>query len=65
MPDFEIEDHFSVFLVRPLSDEAREYVQEYVYVEGWQWENDSFACDRRVLDDLLDGIEGYGFEVKR
>lgn len=63
MTDVRIEPHGSVVLVRPLSDEARAWVDENVQLEGWQWFGGAFACDPRYVDNLCGGLREAGLEV--
>ena len=62
--DFQIEDHGSICLVRPLNDAARDWLDEHVEAEGWQWMGNALACEPRYLPDLADGIEADGFTVQ-
>jgi len=65
MPDFIAENHGSVVLIEPVSDEAREFVADSVSVEPWQWMGASFACDHRMARHLLDDLEKeYAFDVE-
>jgi hypothetical protein len=62
--DFSLSDHGSVALVTPLSPSAREWVDENVSLESWQWVGGSFACDPRYVDDLVAGITGDGLTIE-
>lgn len=46
-PDIRFEDHGSVVLVRPLTDAAREWIDENVQQEGWQWFGGALGVDAR------------------
>lgn len=47
--------------MRPLTDAAREWVDENVELESWQWHGDAFACEPRAVSPLLEGMaEGLG-----
>ena len=63
MSDVAIEDHGSVVMVRPTSDAAKEWVDENVQLESWQWHGGAFACDPRMVMDLVDGMADAGLEV--
>ena len=54
---FDIFDGGSVVLITPISEEAREWVAKNVVTEPWQWLGDRFACEPRMVDDLLEGFE--------
>jgi len=63
MSDVTIEDHGSVVMVRPVSDAAKSWVKEHVQLESWQWLGGAFACDHRMVMDLVDGMVEAGLEV--
>jgi hypothetical protein len=58
MSDFRIENHGSVVLVRPLNDEARDWLQEHT--DG-QWFGDALAVEPRYVENLLVGAVDAGF----
>lgn len=62
-PDFRVSAHGSVTLIHVLSDAARDWVDENVALEGWQWLGDAFACEPRYVGNLIDGIEADGLVV--
>lgn len=64
MTDFKIENHGSVFLFLPLTEAAREHVEEEVRPEGWQRMGEGFAVEHRVAFDLTDALVGEGFTVE-
>lgn len=51
-----VEDHGTIVLVRPLTEEARAWVDENVSLESWQWRGDAFACEPRCVAALLEGM---------
>jgi hypothetical protein len=59
--DFKVEDNGSVVLIVPMNRGAREWVDENVYLESWQWLGGGFACEPRMVGDLLAGIAEAGF----
>jgi hypothetical protein len=62
--DFNIENHGSVVLVRPVTTAAREWVDEHVPLESWQWHGGAFVVEPRYLPILFDGIVGDGLTVR-
>lgn len=58
--DFRVENHGSVCLVFPLSEQARDWVENHVPLEGWQWFGGGFAVEPRYLHDLVDGMREEG-----
>lgn len=60
LKDFEVSDWGTIVLVTPLTDEARQWVDDNVYTEPWQWMGGGFACEPRMVEALLEGIEVDG-----
>lgn len=54
----------SVVMVEPVSQEAKDWVQENVGLEGWQWMGPAFAVEPRMLDNLIAGMEDAGLSVE-
>jgi hypothetical protein len=50
-----------MYLVTPKSQQAREWVDENVYLEPWQWLGGSFAVDHHFIEDLEQGMVDAGF----
>jgi hypothetical protein len=63
MLDFVVSNLGSVAMVRPVSDDAKIWVDENVALESWQWMGDAFAVEPRYLPHLIEGIQENGFEV--
>ena len=65
MSDFQIIDQGSIFLIRPLNEAARQWLDENVVSEPWQWVGDALCVEARFARDLLIEIEQAGFVVTR
>ena len=63
MSDFQIADRGTVFLIRPLTEAARQWLDENVVSEPWQWLDGALAVDHRLARDLVDEIETAGFTI--
>lgn len=63
MIDVYVANHGSVVMVEPRSEDAKEWVEENVPLEDWQWMGRSFAVEPRMLDDLVMGMREEGFRV--
>lgn len=64
-PDFIVNNHGSVCVLRAVSPAAKEWVEESLHIEGWQlWGRDGIAVDPRMLAPILDGIEADGYIVE-
>lgn len=64
MTDFLFIDHGSIVGFTPLSDEAREWMDDNVQSEGWQWMGRTLMVDARMGMPLLEAIEDECFTVK-
>jgi hypothetical protein len=62
--DVIVENHGSVCMVTPISPAAREWVDDNVQLEGWQWLGESFACEPRYLPSLIVGMHENGLTVE-
>lgn len=64
-PDMKIQDEGSIVLFVPLTDFARQWVDENLALESWQWFGDGFAVEHRYADPLRQGMEndGLAFEL--
>ena len=56
MTDFHIADHGSIVTIRPVSEAAREWLDENVDAEPWQWLGGALCVDHRFARDLVDEI---------
>jgi hypothetical protein len=61
--DVSVANHGSVIMVRPISDEAKAWVDENVPLEDWQWMGGAFAVDPHYIENLVDGMRGDGLSV--
>jgi hypothetical protein len=58
--DHEVTDSGSIIMIRPISDAARDWIDENVYSEPWQWMGDSLCIDTRYAGALLYGMQEDG-----
>ena len=63
MSDFQIADHGSIISIRPLNDAARQWLDENVVSELWQWVQGALCVEPRFARDLIIAIEEAGFEI--
>ena len=61
--DVYVENHGSLFMVTPLSDSSRQWVQENVATESWQWLGSSFSVEHRYMQNLVSGMQEAGLCV--
>jgi hypothetical protein len=66
MPNgFLVMDNGSIIAIRPLTEEALQWLGDNVAAEGWQWLGGSLCVDRHYAAPLIEGIEADSFEVSR
>ena len=65
MSDFSISDQGSIFLIQPLNDAARHWLDENVVSEPWQWVQGALCVEAPLARDLIIEIEEAGFEISR
>jgi hypothetical protein len=59
--DFTAIDQGSIVMLRPNTDAAREWLDENVESESWQWQGPFLCMDARMAQPLIEGIEAEGF----
>jgi len=62
MPDFEVENHGSLFLVRALNQEAFEHLSGNVSDEA-QWMGQAVAVEPHYVRDLVEALRDNGWNV--
>ena len=55
---FTIQNHGSVILLEPLTEQSKHFVDNYV-ADDLQWFGKSFVCEPRYFDMLADGFMRY------
>jgi hypothetical protein len=65
MSDFRIADHGTVISIRPLNEAARQWLDENVVTEAWQWVEGALCVEARFARDLVIEIAEAGFEISR
>ena len=61
--DIEIRNHGSIALIVPLTDLARQWIDENIHAESWQWWGDGLACEPRYIETIVDGMMDSGLQV--
>jgi hypothetical protein len=64
--DFQLENHGSLFLLRPLSSAAKEWMQEHLPVDEpeTQFWGDAIVVELRYVTPTADGIIGDGLVLR-
>ena len=61
--DFRCENHGSIFLLYPLSQSARSWVEENLQSDA-QWFGNAVAIERRYIWPILEGVRNDGLAVQ-
>lgn len=61
-PDVTVENHGSIYLVTPHSDQGREWIEGHVS-EDALWYSSGLVVEPRYVEDLIGGMEGDGLIV--
>ena len=61
--DVTVEDHGSIYLFHPVSEEAQDWVTFHVSLEPWQWLCNRFSVEHRYAADLVAGMLEDGLTV--
>ena len=63
-PDFVVENHGSIFLLRPLTPTARSWVEEHIGDNGYQPYYPTVVVEHRYIFSILDAIKRSGLVVQ-
>jgi len=58
------ENQATVFLFRPLTPRAFEWIDRHVQPESWQWFGEAVAVEHRFVEDLKQGMQSAGLELE-
>ena len=61
--DVLVADAFTTFVFTPLSARAKEWIEEHVESEPWQWFGASMVVEARYAWGLAQGMQDAGLEV--
>lgn len=61
--DVYVEDHGSIVQFEPRTEEARQWFDENVQAEGWQWLGNRLCVDHRLAKHLREGIQIAGLQI--
>lgn len=62
MADFEVQNHGSVFLLRPTTIAGKEWVRDFIPEDAPRWGH-AVVVEHRFISDLVEGIAADGLEV--
>ena len=55
MSDFDIENHGSIFLLRPISDAGKAWIEEHLPDAAQRW-SDAVVVEPRYIEEISTGI---------
>ena len=61
-PDFEVENHESIFLLRPLTPAAESWIQEFL-PQDCTYFGSAVVVEHRFIADIVRGIQNDGLAV--
>ena len=61
MPDFSIKDIGSLVLVRPLTDDAKAWIDANCQAEDWMWFGGALAVEHRYVNSIVEGLTNGGY----
>jgi hypothetical protein len=64
MTDFQVEDHGSIRLLRPLTDAARAWIDTHLSHPETQRLGEAVAIEPRYVDAIVSGIVSDGLTVE-
>jgi hypothetical protein len=62
--DVLVSNQGTIFTFTPLTSAAREWIEENVASEGWQWLGGSLCVEHRYASDLGRGMREANLELK-
>lgn len=62
--DFIIDRSGSIIGITPMNQDAREWLDENVQSEGWQWLGETLNVDIRMAGEVVAGMQAAGLNVE-
>lgn len=63
MTDVVVSNQGTIIQFRPVTDAGREWIDENVQSEGWQWLGAWLSVDWRFAAPLIEGMQNAGLNV--
>jgi hypothetical protein len=60
--DFEVENHVSIFLLRPLTKAAQVWCDEHLPQDAQKWAN-AYVVEHRFIGDVVEGLQADGYSI--
>ena len=62
--DFIVRPHGTVWTFEPNTETAKEFTQNDLDVQSWQWLGPAFGVDKSLVNDLIAALEVEGFTLE-
>ena len=62
--DFVVRPHGTVWTFEPNTETAKEFTQNDLDVQSWQWLGPAFGVDKSLVNDLIAALEVEGFTLE-
>ncbi len=62
--DIRVSNMGSMWMFTPLTEKAKNWVEENLPLEPWQWMGNSFCVDHRPANDLATGMQEAGLVLE-
>ncbi len=56
----ELNEMQTVYGIQPITESAREWIDDNVQSESWQWLGQTLVIDHRFIEDVFNGMVDYG-----
>ena len=63
MPDVLIRNEGTIIQIIPETEAAKEWIDENVHSEPWQWLGPTLCVDHRMAGPLIEGMADAGLEL--
>jgi hypothetical protein len=61
-PDFELRNEFTIFVLRPLTDEGRDWINENIPENAMTWAG-GVVIEHRYVADIIAGVVDSGLTI--
>ena len=61
--DIHVDGGGTIYMVTPITQLAKEWVEQHLSLEGWQWLGSAFAVEHRFIANLVQGMRADGLRV--
>ncbi len=61
--DVQVSNHGSIYVLTPITDVAREWIDEYIPEDAMRWGKDGVVVEPRYVDLVIAGMREAGLVV--